>query len=74
MCFPAGRSCSVTKSKTGSMPDEHPAIMLIDPVGAIVVMDAFLTLIPLRCHRDPSQFGKGPRSCARWSIPKRLCL
>ena len=29
--------CSKASAKTGSMPDEHPAIMEMVPVGAMVV-------------------------------------
>jgi hypothetical protein len=32
--------------KSGSMPLEHPAIILSEPVGAIVVREAFLTRAP----------------------------
>ena len=51
-----------TGEKTGSMPDEQSAIILIVPVGAIQVMAALRTFLFLLVRQTLSfQFGKGPR-------------
>ena len=48
------------------MPEEHPAMMLKVPVGAIVVTVAFLTgSTPALSKTLPFILGKGPRSLAR---------
>jgi hypothetical protein len=47
------------------MPLAHPAMMLIVPVGAMVVVVAFLSgRCPALSHRDPFQVGNGPRRSA----------
>ena len=55
---------------TGSMPEEHPAMIEIVPVGAIVVTWAFRMSWPSRwvSHTLPFQLGKGPRLRASCSL------
>ena len=47
------------------MPLAQPAMMLIVPVGAIVVVVALRSAgCPARCHREPGHAGKLPRRSA----------
>jgi len=52
-------------ANSGSIPLEHPAMMLIVPVGAMVVVVAFRTRgPPSRSYTEPAKFGNTPRSAA----------
>ncbi len=53
------------RAKTGSTPLDVPAIMLIVPVGAMVVVVALRRGgSPFSAYSDLSKFGKAPRSSA----------
>ncbi len=55
------RTCLVkARLKAGSIPEDAPAMILIVPVGAIVVVVAFLTLRPSSSLLLPFQLGKTP--------------
>ena len=63
------RSPSITflyhiRENSGSQPPDVSVIMLKVPVGATVVIYAFLSLFPSLSYTDPSQFGNTPLCCA----------
>ncbi len=60
-------------AKSGSMPEEVPAIMLMLPVGAIVVTVAFLIASHSR-KEDSSKSGNEPRSPPRRHDSSRATL
>jgi len=45
--LPSRTSLVNSSAKTGSIPEEQSAIMEMEPVGAMVVMVAFLNPVPL---------------------------
>ncbi len=51
-------------AKSGSMPLEQPAMMLSVPVGAMVVVVALRSWVPLSLKMLRSQFANVPRSAA----------
>ena len=69
--FLPSRTCLVkARENRGSMPEEHPAMIEIVPVGAMVVTWAFLMLWPA-CwvsHVLPFQVGNGSRTSAMRSL------
>ncbi len=70
-CVPPITFLTKLMPNRGSMPLEHPAIMLMVPVGATVVTDAFLILLYLPLSVLLLKLGKLPLSPASFSLSLR---